>query len=130
MFHPIILAATVVLQDGETAPAVCDIATRTIDNSGDHLSGVKAVMTRMYGAAKANSYNVPANSAMNMGKLCNGHVTSDNCDAACATTEQFVAYITRAAHKLHEQELADRRARGIPWVEDKEVNIALHVQWC
>ena len=47
MFRPIILAAAVVLQDGEKAHAVCDIMTRTIENSGDHLSGVKAVMARM-----------------------------------------------------------------------------------
>ena len=84
----------------------------------------------MYGAAKANSYHVPAGTAMHMGKLRGGHLTSDNCPTACLTTESFVTVITRAAQELHEQETIDRRARGIPWVEEKEVNSKVHIQRC
>ena len=67
---------------------------------------------------------------MNMGKLCDGHVISDNCNVACVTTDQFVAYITRAAQELHEQDSADQRGRGILWVEEKEVIIVVHIQRC
>ena len=55
VFRPIILAAAIVFEDRKVAPAVCGIVTRTIEASGNHLAGVKEVMTRMYGAAKADS---------------------------------------------------------------------------
>ena len=87
-------------------------------------------MKRIYSAAKADLYHVPAETVMNMGKLHDGHVTSDNFPTDCATTDQFVAYITRAAQELHKQESADQWARGVSWVEEKEVNIIVHIQRC
>ena len=57
MFCLIVLEAGVVLQGRETAPVVYDIVTRTIENSGDHLFGVKAVMRRMHGCPLSKQKN-------------------------------------------------------------------------
>ena len=124
----VLLAPAIVLQNGETAAAICNTVCFKIESMGDHLTGLRAVMNKLH-PDKLIDFDLPERDQMNVRKLDHGHLSSDNSSPATATNDNIAARVIYEAKKKFERDNTERVAKGGQPLPPKEFIVYLKRCW-
>lgn len=114
IFRPIVLTATTILENGETAQATCDTITLAIIDSGTYLKGVSTVKDHYF---PDGTYCIPDELAMSMSKLMGAHFTSDTCNAAKDTITKLHQVAIQAGETARKDDIQMSREWQLPLVQ-------------
>ena len=124
----VLLSAGIVLADGESAMAVCNTIVSAIEGMGTHLTGLHLVMERLH-PDKLQTYIIPQAKDMTLSKLVGGHISSDNCAVATATSDNIAAYVTAVAEKEFSDEKERLHAAQLPLLTRQEFHVYFKRWW-
>ena len=108
----LLLAAALVLEDGEASPQVSSTTCSTIEGMVMHLTRLRAVMEREH-SDDIESYDRPGPEEMAMAKLEGGILSSDNASPATATADCIKKYILETARSRSDSKNAERESEGL-----------------